>query len=289
MMKDTIDSYKENAHVLKIETFYHIIAEPGKDPWSFSLHHHEDLLEISLVTSGKAYFECDRIRYTLIPGDLVIKNAGALHSEYSSPEEGFEQYCLGLSGVGEPGMPANSLIPDGISPVIHTGKAFDYLRTMTAYLYEINSDPAAISTKLARETIEHEYSLIKLMVANTVEESRQASFSPMISDVLDYIDSSAGEPMSLKSLAGHFYVSTYYLAHKFKEETGFTVNQYILNRKLGMAQKSLVFSDRPIKEIAADSGYSNLQYFYSVFKKHTGYTPAEMRHYYNRIRSSSGN
>jgi len=286
MMKDPINSYRENDKSLKIETFYHIVAEPGKEPWRFSLHHHEDLLEISLITAGKADFECDRIRYTLIPGDLVIKNAGVLHSEFSCPEGGFEQYCLGLSGISEPGLPANSLIPDGISPVIQTKKAFDYLRSMTAYLYEINSDPAAISTKLAKETIEHEYSLIKLLVANTVDTSRQASFSPMISDVLDYIDTSAGEPMSLKSLAGHFYVSTYYLAHKFKEETGFTVNQYILNRKLGRAQESLVFSNTPIKEIAADSGYSNLQYFYSVFKKHTGYTPAEMRHYYNRIRSS---
>ena len=93
--------------------------------------------------------------------------------------------------------------------------------------------------------------------------------------------------MSLDSLAKQFFVSSYHLAHKFKNEVGCTVNQYILNRKLGKAQERLVFSTDSIKQIAADCGYTNLQYFYSVFKKNTGNTPAEMRHYYNQILAPS--
>ena len=169
-------------------------------------------------------------------------------------------------------MPPNSLIPDGISPVIHTGKAFDYLRSMTAYLSEISSDPGIKSADFTRQAIENELSLINMMVADAVEISSQISLSPLISDVLDYIDLHVSEAMSLKTLAEHFFVSTYHLAHKFKEETGCTVNQYILRRKLGKAQESLVFGKDPIKKIAADCGYANLQYFYSVFKKHTGNT-----------------
>ena len=262
-MRMPVKRYTDQENTLKIETFYHIIAEAGKDPWSFSLHNHDCLLEIS------------------------IKNAGVLHSEFSSPDDGFEQYCLGISGVSAPDLPPNSLIPDGISPAIHTGKAFDYLRSMTAYLYEISSDPEIMSEEFTRQAIENELSLINMMITDAVEVSAQHNLSPFISEVLDYIDSHVSETMSLKTLAGHFYMSTYHLAHKFKEETGCTVNQYILRRKLGKAQESLVFSNEPIKKIAADCGYTNLQYFYSLFKKHTGNTPAEMRHYYNQILAPS--
>lgn len=286
-MRMPVKRYTDQENTLKIETFYHIIAEAGKDPWGFSLHNHDCLLEISLIISGKADFECNRVRYTLLPGDLVIKNAGVLHSEFSSPDDGFEQYCLGISGVSAPDLPPNSLIPDGISPVIHTGRAFDYLRSMTAYLYEISSDPEIMSEEFTRQAIENELSLINMMITDAVEVSAQHNLSPFISEVLEYIDSHVSETMSLKTLAGHFYMSTYHLAHKFKEETGCTVNQYILRRKLGKAQESLVFSNEPIKKIAADCGYTNLQYFYSLFKKHTGNTPAEMRHYYNQILAPS--
>lgn len=279
--------YTDHDNSLKIETFYHIITEPGKKPWSFSLHKHEHLLEISLIISGKAHFECNRNTYILEPGDLVIKNAGVLHSEFSTPETGFEQYCLGINGVQAPDMPPNTLVPAGISPVIHTGTAFNYLRSMTAYLYEISSDTTIKSSEFTKQAIENELSLINMMIANAVEDSAQLTLSPSILQVLDYIDSHVSETMSLKSLAGQFYVSTYHLAHKFKEETGYTVNQYILRSKLGKAQESLVFTNEPIKKIATECGYSNLQYFYSVFKKQIGLTPAELRHYYNQILAPS--
>lgn len=286
-MKVPVKRYIDHANTLKIEIFYHIVAEPGNKPWSFSLHKHENLLEISLIISGQASFECNRVSYILNPGDLVIKNAGVLHSEFSSSDTGFEQYCLGINGVNAPDMPPNCLIPEGICPVIQTGAAFDYLKSMTAYLYQISSDTTIKSSEFTKQAIENELSLINMMIANAVEESVQLKLSPFIIQVLDYIDSHISETMSLKSLAGHFYVSTYHLAHKFKEETGYTVNQYILRSKLGKAQESLVFSNEPIKKIAADCGYPNLQYFYSVFKKQIGNTPAELRHYYNQILAPS--
>ncbi len=286
-MKAPVKRYIDQDNTLEIKTFYHIVAEKNDKPWSFSLHSHKDLLEISLIISGKASFDCDHISYTLVPGDLVIKNVGVLHSEISSPEDGFEQYCLGISGVSAPDMPPNTLIPDDICPVIKTGKAFDYLRSMTSYLYEISSDPSVKSSDLTKQAIESELSIINMLIMDAVEVSDQTVHSDIVEKVLNYVDSHTNESMSLDSLSKQFYVSEYHLAHKFKEETGRSVNQYILNRKLGEAEERLVFSSDSIKQIAADCGYSNLQYFYSVFKKSTGCTPAEMRHYYEQIRARS--
>lgn len=272
---------------LQVESFYHIVAEPGGKPWGFSLHSHDEMLEISLIVSGKAELECERVKYTLIPGDVVIKNAGVLHSEFSSPAEGLELYCLGISGVRVNGLPPDALIPDGVCPVISSGAAFDYLRSMTAYLYDNFSDPSIASSGITIQAIENGLSIVNMIMMDAVERSKTASHSQLISDVLDHIDTHVEEAMSLDTISKRFYVSSYHLAHKFKDEIGCTVNQYILNRKLGAAQERLVFGSEPIKEIASNCGYSSLQYFYSVFKKNTGSTPAEMRHYYDRILAKS--
>ena len=285
-MKAPIKRYVDDKNTLRVESFYHILVDPGQDVWSFPLHTHSDLLEISLIVAGKARFECNRVKYTLKPGDLIVKNAGVLHSETSSPEDGFEQYCLGISGVQFPDMPPDTMVPEGISPVIETGSAYEYLRSMTAYIYELSSGGIAGSDDLIRQAVEHALSLVSMLIAGAVEMTEKTAHSPLVSGVLDSIETHVGETMSLDSLAKQFYVSTYHLAHKFKEETGCTVNQYILSRKLGEAQQRLVFSDDPIKEIAADCGYSSLQYFYSVFKKYTGSTPAEIRYTYNQILSA---
>lgn len=285
-MKAPIKLYNDDNNTLCVETFYHIIVKPGEDVWSFPMHQHDDLLEISLIVAGKAFFECERVKYTLKPGDLIVKNAGVLHSEISSPEDGFEQYCLGIKGVQMPDMPPDTMVPEGICPVMETGSAFEYLRSMTAYIYELTAESSSHSGALIRQAVEHGLSLVNMMIMNTVELSETSDHSQLVSDTLDYIDTHVSESMSLETLAKQFFVSTYHLAHKFKSEVGCTVNQYILNRKLGEAEQRLVFGDDPIKEIASDCGYTSLQYFYSVFKKHTGSTPAEIRHYYNHILSA---
>ena len=286
-MKSPVTRYTDKNNTLKVETFYHIVAEPGENPWSFPLHLHDDLLEISLITNGRALFECDHARYVLEQGDLVVKNAGVLHSEISSPHDGFEQYCLGISGVFEDGMPPNTLVPEGVSPVIHTGSAFDFLRSMTAYLYELRADSSVNSSDLIRQAVENELSLINMLILNAAEATWSDEYCELVASAVEYIDTHVGETMSLESLSKQFYVSTYHLAHKFKDDVGCTVNQYILNRKLGEVQRRLVFTDDPIKEIAADCGYTSLQYFYSVFKKNVGCTPVEIRNYYNRVRAGA--
>ena len=285
-MKTAVPKYQDNTNSLKIESFYHIAVSPGSAPWMFPPHSHGNFLEVSLIVDGEANFEYDYDKFTISKGDLVIKNAGVLHSEISVSQY-FEQYCLGISGVYNTGMPPNTLLPPEISPVIRTGEAFDYLRAAVKYLFNINNNPELRVTEVTRQAIEHEISVINMLIMGEMEHVKQTQYSKLITSTLNYIDAHFSEPLSLESIAKTFFVSPCYLSHKFKNETGYTIKRYILNRKLGEAQSLLVFSDIPIKEIAAVCGYSNLQYFYSVFKKYVGNTPNEIRNYYETIKAKT--
>ena len=63
----------------------------------------------------------------------------------------------------------------------------------------------------------------------------------------------------------------------FKEYTGFAPSQYIQEVRINMAKEMLTNTSRSIKEIAFDLGYENKDYFFTVFKKVVGTTPANYR------------
>lgn len=283
-MRVPVRPYSDEDNALRIVSFIRISVSPNEPTWSFPRHLHDDFVEISLVTNGSAEYECDHTGYTLRAGDLAIKNIGVLHAERSLPGQPYEQYCLGLSGVRNPGMPPNTLLPPGASPIIHTGEAFDYLRATIQYLFALNSSLRFKTADVTKQAIENVLSMINMLVMDAVESASPRHYGELTEKVLDYINRHFGEPIRLDGIARALYVSPSHLSHKFKEEVGTTVNQYLLSRRLGEAQMQLVFKDASIKEIAADCGYSNLQYFYSVFKKHVGLTPLELRDTYRKIR-----
>lgn len=98
-----------------------------------------------------------------------------------------------------------------------------------------------------------------------------------ITPVLRYIEQNYALDLSLDFLAKKFFISPFYLSKKFKAQTVFTINNYIISCRMGEAERLLIFSDTPIKDIALKCGYDNLPYFYTTFKKYAGCTPQEYK------------
>ena len=63
----------------------------------------------------------------------------------------------------------------------------------------------------------------------------------------------------------------------FKEYTGFSPLQYIQEVRINMAKEMLTNTTKSIKEISFELGYENKDYFFTVFKKLSGYTPVAYR------------
>ena len=78
-------------------------------------------------------------------------------------------------------------------------------------------------------------------------------------------------------LAGEVKLDKNYLARKFKEKYGRTIQEYLRRERLGRAHEWLVNTDLPIKVIAADLGFYDLQHFYRCFKNRYSSTPAATR------------
>jgi two-component system response regulator YesN len=99
-----------------------------------------------------------------------------------------------------------------------------------------------------------------------------------IKEIRDYIDRSYTEPITLHSIASQFFVSKEHLSRTFKQETGSTVMDYIITRRVDKAKELLHDPAMSIKRAAESVGYSDLTYFHRVFKKITGMTPGQVKH-----------
>ena len=64
----------------------------------------------------------------------------------------------------------------------------------------------------------------------------------------------------------------------FKRAFGITINQSILRHRLDAARSMLVATDRPVAEIAFDSGFGSLSRFYQAFEQRFQVSPGVFRH-----------
>lgn len=83
--------------------------------------------------------------------------------------------------------------------------------------------------------------------------------------------------ISLKQLANACRLSTVHLSRLFKKETGSTIKQYCLAKKLESAAYLLTYTDQSIQDIALFLGFSSHGRFSGYFKQQYGKTPRQYR------------
>ncbi|MDF2545002.1 MAG: transcriptional regulator, AraC family [Herbinix sp.] len=84
--------------------------------------------------------------------------------------------------------------------------------------------------------------------------------------ILEFINEHITEELSVDSLSAKFYLNRYYLMHLFKEETGYTIGNYITEKRLLLA-KNLVRNGSSLTEACFQSGFKNYSTFSRAFKK----------------------
>ncbi|WP_040197255.1 helix-turn-helix domain-containing protein [Candidatus Soleaferrea massiliensis] len=94
------------------------------------------------------------------------------------------------------------------------------------------------------------------MSNNSMEQIRSA---------IGYIEAHLAEKLDLGTVADAVHYSKYHLHRMFRHTVGMTLYDYIQRRRLTEAAKWLVFSDRPILDIALAAGYESQQAFTNVF------------------------
>lgn len=99
-----------------------------------------------------------------------------------------------------------------------------------------------------------------------------------VEEILDYISREFADPtLNVEKIADKFSISTTYLRRIFKERLNTTPLKLLNERRIRYAEALLSVGLYSVKEIAVMSGYSDVKYFSSSFKKHRGISPTEAK------------
>lgn len=245
------------------------------------LHMHDTMAEIVLVFAGKGIYRVGSQAYPVNAGDIVFTNINQHHELAKTIEEEFGTYCLGFCDFQRPGLAPNMIFPDDSVFVRPGGAVFDTLCAMSEVIYTTLGDTnEVVPTQIPRYLPLLFSSYFSLLFSLKPPPQNVAIDSQKLLTVeraISYICQHFAESFTLHDLASKLGCSVPYIAHTFKDITGYSPMQYKTRCRVGEAQNLLVASDLTSTQIAAMVGYDNTNYFNTVFTKIVGVTPIRFR------------
>ncbi|PJG54823.1 AraC family transcriptional regulator [Bradyrhizobium forestalis] len=155
------------------------------------------------------------------------------------------------------------------------------LRLLLGYLHLIQGEPGLDETALRQAAVNHIHDLAALVIGPTRDARQQArggAAAARLSAAIELIGRSFTDPeLSLAHVAERQGISPRYLQELLeKSGASFTarVNELRLKRAFALLTK---FPDRPVSEIAAQVGYSNVSHFNRLFRQRFGDRPSGVR------------
>ena len=120
-----------------------------------------------------------------------------------------------------------------------------------------------------------------LVSCRKIMNTSVVKYTPIVQQVVNYIDEKYFEEVSLKTLSQKYNINSSYLGQIFAKEVGYSFSEY-LNRVKNMKAKELILNtNMKMNDIAKQVGYYETSYFYRKFKDFYGVSPATLREFKN--------
>ena len=208
-------------------------------------------------------------------GSSFIVPESVEHTAQTSTETEFMVLSLEPSLVSP--IAYESVDPDCVEIVSRLQENFDPLiyGIGLAFKREVELDGIggrlyidALTTTLSVHLL-HRYSARKPIFKEYIHGLSQYKLRRLI----DYIENHMAENLSLAELAGEVGMSQYYFARLFKQSTGLTPHQYVIQRRVARAKKFLLQGKSSIADIALMVGFADQSHLTYHFKRLLGITP----------------
>ena len=98
-----------------------------------------------------------------------------------------------------------------------------------------------------------------------------------VEEALRYIESNYSQSVNIQVIADYLNIERTYLYRLFKDITGSSPQEYLLDYRIRRACSLLAETELPVSDIARSVGYEDALYFSRLFKQKKGRTPTQYR------------
>ena len=245
--------------------------------------HTHDYYEFYLFLEGDVSMEISGTKFPLKKGDIIVIPPDVHHHiiihDASETYSRFvfwitKEYCLQLMrrSPDYAWLMQNTAVTH--QWVHHMDAAsFNTIQSrMISLLQEIHSERFGKNAYIQLLVNELVLQLNRTVYEN--ENQTNQDTGDFFSNLILYMDTHFEENLTLEQIAGHFYVSPYYIAHYFKENMGISIHQYILKKRLETCA-DLMSANRSVGDFWEKTGFRDYSAFYRAFRKEFGVSPKE--------------
>ena len=253
----------------------------GKEEKQFSYHYH-DFHKIVLCLAGQVTYMVEGRTYFLKPWDMLMVKAYDIHRPVISERGEYERIVIWIrpeyiEGLSDGGALNACFEERGIISLLSLPEKTKERLTRAFRGIERESGRGEVGSEILKVSFMNELLvyLNRLCAGEDLEEEQSAiKYDSKMEDIMNYINGNLLSELSVDGIAAHFYISKSYLMHKFKEETGYTLYNYISQKRLSGARK-LMASGCSAAGAAEKCGFKDYGAFLRAFKKEFGVTPKE--------------
>lgn len=226
-----------------------------------------------LISRGQGYFESPQTgRRPVRAGCLIWVVPGVPHS-YSAEGGTWDEHWVVFGG-----RVADAFLREGLiqaeRPLVEVGPSAEiaalYERMLQVFLA---GGPLAVpmAAGLAYQLV------IQVHGHATGFLQRGPSADPAIGEAVRLIERDATRGVSPETLARSVHVAYSTLRRRFRDQTGFSVKEYIQRVQLRRAKELLATTRQSVNEVARACGFEDALYFSRLFQQKVGMPPTQFR------------
>lgn len=260
---------------------FHIRDQKEQD---FPFHYH-DFHKIIVFLSGNVTYFAEGKTYHLKPWDVLLIGRYNVHKPLIGPESTYERIVIWVK---------NEFLESLDADEDTMAECFSHADKQQCHLLRPTTNPQLIlrellsqledslsSKEFAAPLLSTTLFLQLLIHINRISrqqkllpDSTSIKYDKQIENIIHYINHNLNEDLSNDKLAEKFFLSRYHLMHKFKKETGYTLHNYIEQKRLAHAS-ACIKEGIPVMKAAKDSGFMDYSTFLRAFRKKYGISPKE--------------
>lgn len=234
-----------------------------------------DEYQIIYISKGKGYFESSScLKTTINEGSIIFLFPGEWHRFKPEPETGWDEFWLGCKGNIIENIEHHSFICKQ-TPIIEIGISEKVIELFLEIIRNTKQEKMGYQFYISGIAL-HLLGIIQFK-AKQFEQKSGDKTETLINKAQIMLRENMNQNIKIESVAQELHVSYAWFRKAFKNYTGISPKQYLLQLKIEKAKIMLSDNSKTIKEIAFELDFDSVAFFSKQFKQKTGRSPEKFR------------